>query len=62
LPARGRNLAPLIALLRRFNEVCVAADFPLGMAPARFVEPLEQPCESIHLRIPVIFDARFDTA
>jgi hypothetical protein len=33
--------------------VRIAADFPLGMAPARFVEPLEQPCESIHLRIPV---------
>jgi hypothetical protein len=35
----------------------MAAELTLGMTPARFVQPLEQPCESIHLRIPALQSA-----
>jgi hypothetical protein len=40
----------------------MASDLTLGIAPARFVEPLKQPSEGIHLRIPAFSIRGFDTA
>jgi len=39
-------------LLRLNYEWRIAANLTLRIASARFVKPLEQPSESVHLRIP----------